>query len=176
MAEQGFLPQVIPDVPISLIGTDTPSTAVDTSSNQPTFSDGVFSPVVLPPKIIASPPVAREVLSVNLDTQRQQILGIFTFTLSGALQVGTYVNGVSGQLNISSTGITAKNLNGTTTFTLDGKTGNASFLGTIQAGTLIAGATQVGSSSVLIDGANGRIVVNDGTNDRILMGYQLNGF
>jgi len=34
----------------------------------------------------------------------------------------------------------------------------------------------VGESNVKIDGANKRILINDGTNDRILIGYQLNGF
>ena len=34
----------------------------------------------------------------------------------------------------------------------------------------------VGESNVKIDGANKRILINDGTDDRILLGYQLNGF
>lgn len=34
----------------------------------------------------------------------------------------------------------------------------------------------VGGSNVLIDGENTRIVINDGTNDRILIGYQSEGF
>lgn len=33
-----------------------------------------------------------------------------------------------------------------------------------------------GSGYVRIDGANTRILVNDGTNDRILIGYQASGF
>jgi len=30
---------------------------------------------------------------------------------------------------------------------------------------------QVGNTNVLIDGANKRIIINDGTNDRVLIGY-----
>ena len=40
----------------------------------------------------------------------------------------------------------------------------------------IDGAINVGSSKVKIDGANTRIIINDGTNDRILIGYQSGGF
>jgi len=34
----------------------------------------------------------------------------------------------------------------------------------------------VGESNVKIDGANKRILINDGTDDRILIGFQQNGF
>lgn len=40
----------------------------------------------------------------------------------------------------------------------------------------LTGDIQVGVGNVVIDGANKRILINDGTNDRILIGYQLNGF
>ena len=32
------------------------------------------------------------------------------------------------------------------------------------------------NGTIVIDGINNRIVINDGTNDRVLIGYQLNGF
>ena len=40
----------------------------------------------------------------------------------------------------------------------------------------LSGDIQVGGANVKIDGANGRILINDGTNDRILIGYQSGGF
>ena len=40
----------------------------------------------------------------------------------------------------------------------------------VQAGTN-ANALNVGAGNVKIDGANKRIVINDGTNDRVLIGY-----
>ena len=52
------------------------------------------------------------------------------------------------------------------------------FANAIQAGTVQVGIN-IGSTSagyVLIDGANNRIVVNDGTVDRVLIGYLANGF
>jgi len=32
------------------------------------------------------------------------------------------------------------------------------------------------SGTIVIDGVNNRIIINDGSNDRVLIGYQLNGF
>lgn len=40
----------------------------------------------------------------------------------------------------------------------------------------ITGTFTVGASNVIIDGANKRILVNDGTNNRILIGFQSGGF
>jgi hypothetical protein len=45
----------------------------------------------------------------------------------------------------------------------------------ITTGTLTV-AMNVGDGNVVIDGENKRIIINDGTNDRILIGYQENGF
>ena len=40
----------------------------------------------------------------------------------------------------------------------------------------LTGDIQVGTGNVKVDGANKRIIINDGTNDRILIGYQSGGF
>ena len=40
----------------------------------------------------------------------------------------------------------------------------------------LSGDIQVGGANVKIDGANGRILINDGSYDRILIGYQSGGF
>ena len=45
----------------------------------------------------------------------------------------------------------------------------------IQAGT-IAVQVNIGGANVYIDGANNRIVINDGTVDRVLIGYLSGGF
>lgn len=44
--------------------------------------------------------------------------------------------------------------------------------GTLGDGTVI----NLGSEYIKIDGKNRRIIINDGTYDRILIGYQKNGF
>lgn len=40
----------------------------------------------------------------------------------------------------------------------------------------LTGDIEIGTGNVKIDGANKRIIINDGTNDRILIGYQSSGF
>lgn len=51
------------------------------------------------------------------------------------------------------------------------KTGtNEQVSGTIRLG------TGTGAASIILDGANKRIIINDGTYDRILIGYQSGGF
>ena len=41
---------------------------------------------------------------------------------------------------------------------------------------VLSGSVQVGNGNVKIDGANKRILINDGSYDRILIGYQASGF
>jgi len=129
--------------------------------------------------------IIKDIINSKLDTQAGNILGEFEFGASGAIQIGTYENGVSGDIRISPTGIVARNADGDNTLAIDGDTGDATFLGTLAAGSVvacdvsasqitagtIAAAANLGSSSVILDGANKRIIVNDGTNDRVLIGY-----
>ena len=60
-----------------------------------------------------------------IDTAAGTILADFTFGASGAIQIGEYVNGVSGDLKLSPTGILARNSTGATTFSVNGTTGIA---------------------------------------------------
>ena len=48
--------------------------------------------------------------------------------------------------------------------------GSAVFKGEIKAGSLVSGKVIVGNNSVTIDGDTKRIIINDGTNDRVLIG------
>jgi hypothetical protein len=84
--------------------------------------------------------VITDVINARFDTQSKTILASFTFGTSGALQVGTYSAGVSGDIKISPNGILARNSSNATTFALDATTGDATF-----AGTLVAAAGTLGS-------------------------------
>lgn len=80
----------------------------------------------------------------RFDTDSKTILSDFTFGTSGALQIGTYSDGVSGDIRISPNGILGRNKSGDTTFSLNGTTGDATFGGTLVAasgtfGTVTAG-------------------------------------
>jgi hypothetical protein len=105
--------------------------------------------------------IARTVIADSLNTQNKRILGEFQFGKSGAIKIGDKEKG-EGEVAISPNGITAINKAGENTFTLDGTTGDATFKGTLAAGAIIA------NNRVYITDKG--IIVNDGTNDRIIIG------
>lgn len=157
---------------------DTPFTTegeVDLNVSQKTSND-VYSSQTIKEHEFPVKRTAVELLSTALNTKSKRILKEFEFTPSGAIQIGEYEQGSSGDIRISPDGIVARDESGSTTFALDGATGNAVFAGSIQSGSLITGEVVVGNNSVLIDGTNKRIIVNDGTYDRVLIGFQENGF
>ena len=120
--------------------------------------------------------IAVEVLSSALNTKSRRILQEFNLQQSGGFRIGEYDPGNSGDVAITPSGITARDVNGVTSFALDGTTGSAVFKGTIQADSLIGGMVDVGNNRVVIDGENRRILINDGDNDRILIGFHKDGF
>lgn len=90
--------------------------------------------------------IAREVISNTLSTRSKQILGAFTFGEMGAIAIGKYELGVSGDIRLSPNGIVARNTAGENTIAIDGETGDLAIKGTILAGSVIAAqmnATQI---------------------------------
>jgi len=126
-----YTPEVIPDAGFPLEGT--PTTAVTSSTQQTTnqtFGAKEMAEQGFPLKM-----VAKELMSTAINTITKKITKAFEFTKSGALQIGEYINGVSGDIRISPDGITARNNAGNTTFSLDGDTGDAIFTGDVRAST-----------------------------------------
>lgn len=64
---------------------------------------------------------------------------------------------------------------GTFTGVITASSGSSVSFADITAGTN-SNALNVGAGNVKIDGANKRIIINDGTNDRVLIGYLLGKF
>jgi hypothetical protein len=122
---------------------------------------GTFTPTVAKEKSFPTRKVAVELIGSALNTRSKKILQEFEFTKSGAIQVGEYENGVSGDIRISPVGIVARNKAGLNTIAVDGETGDATFAGTIQAGTVISGLVVVGDNSIVIDGEARRQVWYD---------------
>lgn len=168
--EKVYTPQTIEDQPLP--GEDTTTSSPTSQSS----TSVVVSPATIKNQSFPTKRIAHELIGSALNTRSKKILAVFEFTDSGALQIGKYENGVSGDLRITPNGITARDLAGITTFAIDGTTGDAVFKGTIQAESIISGIVSVGNNNVIIDGANKQIIVNDGTNDRVLIGFQENGF
>lgn len=146
------------------------------SDGSQSTTGGVYSSEKIGDSEFPTKRIAVEVISSKLNTQSKKILAEFSFTESGAIRVGKYEDGESGDIRISPDGIVARNKAGDTTFALDGETGDATFAGAIQAGSVITGEVIVGDNNIILDGANKRIIINDGSYDRILMGFQKNGF
>lgn len=137
----------------------------------------IYRNQTIPDRTFPEKKVAVELIGAALNTKSRKILAEFEFTPSGALQIGKYEAGTSGDIRISPSGIVARNTTGAITFTLDGETGDAVFMGKIQTGTLISGLVIVGNNNVVIDGENKRILIYDDNGiARILLGYHENGF
>lgn len=137
-------PQTIVDQPVPLLdgssslasGSNTNPVVTDSGATLPTTHvDQAFPPVV----------VARETLSQSLNTETKTILATYTFEQLGAIAIGIFKQGVSGEIDISPNGILSKNINGDTTFAIDGATGNALFSGTVTA----AGFNVIDSSGLI---------------------------
>lgn len=139
----------------------TEDSALVTQNADASNSGQVYQSKETPEQSFPTLKIATELLSSAINTRSKKILQTFEFTQSGALQIGKYENGVSGDLKLSPAGIVARNSSGITTFAIDGDTGDAFFLGTLQAGTLVGGAVAVGDGSILIDGATKRLVFFD---------------
>lgn len=122
-----FYPEVVEDAPFP--GQDVPVVAQTQSNPAGTYTPATTKPVPFRQKI-----VSHETIGSSLNTRSRRILGEFQFTQNGAMQIGKYENGVSGDLRISPDGITARDMAGLTTFAIDGTTGNAVFKGDVQAG------------------------------------------
>ncbi len=150
-----YYPEIIEDTPFPTIEGEVTFDSSDTKSGD-TFKNTTIKPQGFPTR-----KVAHEVIGSALNTKSRKILAEFEFTQTGAMQIGKYANGVSGDIRISPTGIVARNSSGLNTFALDGETGDATFAGTIQAGSLIAGIVAVGDNSIVIDGEARRMVWYD---------------
>lgn len=160
-------------LPQSMAGAYDSTPITQSSANQ-TFSNQKIQEQAIP-----APKFANEVIGQAINTKSRKIIQQFEFTKYGALQVGEYKNGSSGDIRISPNGIVARNISGENTVAIDGDTGDALFKGTVRASTLesnnvLTGLIDVGTTTnnsyVRLDGANNRIIVHDGTVPRIVIG------
>lgn len=150
--EKIYYPQTIDNQPLPNQVEEASFATSQTTGGQ-TFSTQKIKDQSLPAKRVAV-----ELLSSALNTKTRKILAEFEFTEHGAIQIGKYVNGVSGDLRFTPNGLVARNKSGIITVGIDADTGDAVFIGTIQAGTLIGGKVAVGDGDILIDGEEKRML------------------
>jgi len=139
--EKVYHPEEITDNPLPSEQT------VDLGVSQPT-TGGVTSAEKIADNRLPSKLIAHETIGASLNTKSRTILAEYTFTESGALQIGKYINGVSGDLRITPDGLTARDLAGIITFAIDGTTGDATFKGTIMAGSIITNSFYTGEITI----------------------------
>lgn len=169
MADKMYEPEFIPEIPF-------PGQELTTVQTIQSTAGGNYSPAVSTEKPIPKKRTAIELLSTALNTRSRKILESFELQQSGGFQIGNFQEGITGDVRLTPNGLTARDLAGITTFALDATTGDAIFKGTVQAGTLIGGEVIVGNNRIIIDGENKKIIINDGSNDRVLIGYDPGGF
>lgn len=167
--EKTYYPEVIKETPFPneiLMGGDV---------SQPS-ANGTYSPATIQDQSFPDKRQAVELLSTSLNTRSRKILGQYGFTPSGAIQIGQYENGISGDVRISPAGIIARNSSGNNTVVIDGDTGDGIFAGELRSGTFITGQVILGDNNIVLNGEDRRMIINDGTNDRVLIGFQSGGF
>lgn len=165
----GLQPQTIADQPIPLLdGGFTPT--IGNATNPVMADSGASSPNVSVDQRFPPARVAQETIAQSLNTETKRILADYSFESLGAISIGEFIQGVSGDIKLSPDGIVAENVNGETTFALDGATGDATFKGEVKAGSVVTGAIVVGDNRIILDGENINIIFNDGTNDRAVIG------
>lgn len=153
-------------------------TTVETSETDTKDAKNVENVTSIPDTSIPYTKTAQEVISVSLDTLKKRILAEYSFSETGAIKVGKYVAGTSGEIKITPNGITAVNSSNETTFAIDGTTGDATFKGTISAGSVVTGyvkseagtyasATSGARLLILPDANTGLQVIDNSGNDAL---------
>lgn len=151
----------------TLFGSNLASTYAQTQGVLSQSDVYGYSPTTIKDTTIPQPVIASDLTSSTLDTSTKQILDTFNFGQVGAIQIGVYQATISGMIKISPNGIVGISKDtGSSSFTLDGTTGNATFRGTVTAGSLISGTIVVGGSG----NASGIIQIKDSSGNTIIQG------
>ena len=171
MADKNYEPEIIQE-------NDFPGEVSQTISQTQTGTGDNYSPGTDKEKTFPTKRTAVELLSTALNTRSRKILEKFDLVQSGGIQIGDFKEGISGDVRITPNGLTGRNIAGLATFALD-TDGNLTLVGELRSGSTITGQVVVGNNGVIIDvddNGNPSIIVNDGTHDRVIIGYSANGF
>lgn len=157
--KDSYEPSTIVDQPVPLISGGTTEASGSNSGE-----DGITTKVIQD-KVIPKTIIAVDVTSDSLDTQTRAIKGSYSFEQMGALQIGSFASGLTGQILISPDGIVALDKTGASTITVDGITGDVTIKGTLRSGSVITGAIISGDITVGGTGnGDGQIHVLDDSN------------
>lgn len=153
-----YTPQVVEETPFPQEGI------VDFGTSQPSSGKGQatsYGPTTTADQTFPTKRIAVELLSSALNTRTKRILQEFQFTQTGALQIGVFETGISGDLRISPNGIVGRDATGFETIAIDATTGDVVITGTFRSRSIISGDIAVGDGNILIDGENRRMIWYD---------------
>jgi hypothetical protein len=130
-------------------------TVTDTSGQTPS-GNTPSSAATIPQQTFPVQIVAQELLSTALNTRTKKVIQEFQFAPEGAIQVGEFEPGVSGDIRISPEGIVARNQEGDTTLAIDAETGDAIFAGEVRENSTITGkVTVIDGGYILLEDSSG---------------------
>lgn len=168
-----YTQEVIEDAPFPNQDLGDVLTVSQTGSN----SNPVYGSPTIKNNPVPKKRVAQELVSEKLNTRTRKILASFEFTPSGAIQIGNYQDGATGDIRISPDGIVARDKYGNNTFALDGESGDAIFKGSITSGSILTGSVVVGGDNIEFNGDDTQILLRDEEGNVVLfIGYQENAF
>lgn len=145
--EKVYRPQEIADTPFPLQEGDLLTTS------QPS-TNGIFKPQTIQDQPLPIKRVATETIASSFNTKSRKIIQPFEFTQQGALAIGKFEQGISGDVRVSPAGIISRSTDGLTTFALDGETGDATFAGEIRSGSSVTGRVVIEDGGFLQIGSD----------------------
>ena len=152
--EKVYTPEVVVENPFP--GGDIP---VPVSQSQ--TPAGTYTPTATKPKSFPTRKIATELIGSALNTRSKKILQEFEFAQHGAIQVGKYENGVSGDVKITPNGLVGRNISGLTTFGLD-TDGNLILVGELRSGSTVTGSVSIEDGGYILIGTS--IFIGDTSN------------
>jgi len=138
-----YTPEEITESPFPQEVADVIPVESDVSSKD-THSPATIKGAGFPQRVIA-----QETISQALNTKSKKILQEFQFTESGAMQIGKFLQAISGDIRISPEGLIARNKEGNVTIAIDGETGDVTLQGTLQSGSVITGNLIIGEGGTI---------------------------
>lgn len=126
--EKVYTPETISENSLPLEDSIVSLEVSESGSENSGYSQGSIQNQPVPTKKVAT-----ELLSSVLNTKTRKIIGEFQFTPSGAIKIGNYQEGESGEIRITPDGILGLDVYGNTTFAIDSSDGSAVFKGEIRA-------------------------------------------
>lgn len=126
--EKVYYPVEIPDTVLPM------QNGLDLLNSNGSSAGGIYTSPIVNDSPIPRKIVSHETIGASLNTKSAKIRKEYSFIEQGAILIGKYAAGVSGEIALTPNGIIAKNKGGEETVAIDGDTGDITVRGKIKAG------------------------------------------